>query len=297
MASFMQTEISGNTMWWFDLQSLQERYQDRKDKVLSLVSANEKKLLELVPVVIGGDWEFNAWACPALENNAFIMVNRGFINSYNYEAMFIDVMDEIQQNSEHSKASGLIASSMIWQAAQTLGYEARQYHNLMLPPSEYKRIWNNVQHPSKKLKYTMDFIDAFVMLHECGHIALGHISELQKWLKKKETNSKEELHRYGLIRDFELEADSFACKSLSQLYPDGSSFEQPLMILFSMLLLCEDHSKPNFVSTHPSAKLRFYKCLESLGQDPEQGCYILDKFTSLFFHTSSNRLKWQESNN
>ena len=291
----MQNQISGNVVWWHDLLSLRSRYRAVKTKVDNAASLSgvDRQGLKNVPVVLGGDWEFNAWACPAGEYGDFIMVNWGFMHSYTYAAMFIEALDEARQASEAGEARGIVASSMIWMAASALGYEALQYDNLSLPHSERDRIWQSVQRPSGRLAHAIAVIDAFTMLHECGHIAKGHLKARRNWQLDEILTAKDRAERHEQMRAFEFEADAFACDILRSVDRDGRAYVEPLLILFSMMRLCEGRSSPSLVSTHPAAAARFRACLEALGQDAEAKCQFLEMLVEFVVDTSKRRLEWQ----
>lgn len=280
--------------WWYDLASLRARYDEMKHKVSSIAVANRERLAD-VPVVVGGDWEFNAWACPAGATGDFIMVNFGFIHAYCYAAMFLEMIDEARQAAEDGQSRGIVASSMIWMAAHALGYEALQWDNLALPPSEYDRIWNDVQHPSERLEHSITLIDAFALLHECGHIACGHTDVFRQWQPIESLDDRAKEERLRQSRDFEFEADAFACQSLRSLSADGKGFVEPLLILFSMLRLCEDkrNAQSALTMTHPVASDRFRACLVAFGQETEKSCRLLEMTVELALTASRRRVGWQ----
>lgn len=294
--AWLTTQARDGVVWWYDLPSLQGRYGEMMRKVTAIAIAHGPRLAG-VPVVVGGDWEFNAWACPGGTAGDFIMVNLGFIQSYSYAAMFLEMLDEVRQAAERGQAHGLIASSMIWMAATALGYEPFQWDNLALPPSEYDRIWSNIQHPSERLEHAITLIDAFAMLHECGHIASGHTDVLRQWPPVDDLDAPGREDRMNRSRQFEYEADAFACQSLRALGGDGRQLVEPLLILFSMLRLCEDNrtSRSHLTMSHPMATERLRACLVALGQDGDAGCRLLDRLGELIVTASRRRLEWQAS--
>lgn len=291
-SAWMQSQMGGNVVWWYDLLSLQGRYREIKSKIVSL-AAEERQRLENAPLVLGGDWEFNAWACPAGGHGDFIIVNWGFMHSYSYAAMFIETLKEAQQGADAGKTRGIMASSMIWMAAIALGYEAFQWDNLSLPWSESDRIWHRVQRPSERLASSLAMIEAFTMLHECGHIAKGHLETLRTWRPEGTLSAEEKADRYRQIRAFEFEADAFACRALRSLDRDGKALVEPLLILFSMMRLCEGRSSPALVSTHPTAAARFRACMEALDLDAEADCRLLKLYVEMVVNASRRRLEWQ----
>lgn len=283
-------------LWWHDLPSLQERFLGVKCRVAaSAISGRDR--LAAVPVVVGGDWEFNAWACPAGTVGDFIMLNPGFIHSYSYAAMFIDMMGEVEQAARSGGAEGLVTSSMIWMAATALGYEPFQWENLSLPPTECDRIWDSVQHPTDRLGSAIALIDAFAMLHECGHIACGHTDSLRRWSDEETLDTTGLLSRYAQMREFEFEADAFACNSLKTLGIDEKACVEPLLILFSMLRLCEDARDPasSLTATHPLAKDRLHRCIGVMGQDGDAISRLMTDIVSLVVKASRKRVEWQSS--
>jgi hypothetical protein len=291
-SAWIQNEIKGNVVWWYDLLALQTHYRDVKSRVTSLV-VDERERLENVPVVLGGDWEFNAWACPAGDYGDFIMVNWGFVHSYSYAAMFMEILDEARQATEVGNASGIFTSSMIWAAATSLGYEAFQWDNLSLPPNECDKIWESLQRPSERLASAIALMDAFTMLHECGHIAKGHLKALRDWKTEDFLNTDEREDRYRQMRAFEFEADAFACQALRSLNKNGGGCFEPLLILFSMLRLCEDRTVPTLTATHPNAAARFRGCLEALGENADSGVRLLERFAEVATNAAKSRLQWQ----
>jgi hypothetical protein len=288
--------IRSGVIWWYDLEHLAARYASMKGKVTALASIGKQRL-DNVPVVIGGDWEFNAWACPAESYGDFIMVNFGFILAYSYAAMFFEMLDEAKEAAEKGGASGIITSSMIWMAAQVLGYEPFQWDNLRLPTSEQDQIWNTVQHPTDRLKHTIYAVDGFAMLHECGHIACGHTDRLREWLLDRNPSESEKLERFRQMRAMEFEADEFACQWICSQGAPGPDCFYSLVILFSMLRLCEDGRNPltSLSSTHPCAMDRFRRCLEVFGDDDDDGVCFLEKIVRMIVDSARRRLEWQES--
>ncbi len=292
----IMSSINNGVIWWHDLKHLAARYASVKDKVTTLASIGKQRL-DNVPVVIGGDWEFNAWACPAESHGDFIMVNFGFIQAYCYAAMFFEMLDELKEATEKDQASGIVTSSMIWMAATALGYEPFQWSNLMLPSSEYDRLWNTIQHPPDHLKHAMYAVDAFAMLHECGHIAFGHTDRLREWLLNKNPSESEKLERFRQMREMEFEADSFACQWIYSQGGLGRDGVDALFILFSMLRLCEDGRIPmkSLSSTHPCAIERFRRCFETFGDDFDDRVCLLEKMVRIIVNSARRRLEWQES--
>lgn len=291
--------LPGNNkvLWWYDLKHLAERYTSLKTQVMGLTTIGEHRLDD-VPVVIGGDWEFNAGACPAESYGDFIMVNFGIIHAYSYAAMFFEMLEELKDAAEKGQSSGVITSSMIWMAASALGYETFQWDNLMLPMSEHDRLWNVLQHPSDQLKHAISVFDAFVMLHECGHIACGHTDRLREWLLDKNPSESERLEQFRQMRAMEFEADRFACESICSQGRPGRECFHALLILFSMLRLCEDGRNPHksLTSTHPCAADRFRRSLKKFGvDDDDDGGGWLEKIVRMISDSARRRLEWQKS--
>ena len=296
-SSKIEHQRDGNILWWHNIKGAHERYNQMKKNLMSVVSESDKKQLEFVPLVIGGDWEFNAGACPVQQKGSFIMLNSGFVNFNIFVVMYFEMIIELGSSIKSKKSDGIITSSMIDLAAQILGYEAHQGVNIALPPSEFDRIWDKVLKPSDNILQATAFIEAFVIIHECGHILKGHTQVLSEWLAEDTPSPEEELERLNQMQEFEFEADKYACQSLLSLFPGGIGLLIPLQILFLMLRLCENNTRSTLVSTHPSAERRLYNCLEVLGQDGKEGCYFLKKWVKFVVKTTSNRIIQQTTIN
>lgn len=292
-SSKIEHQKDENILWWHNIKGAHERYNQMKKNLMSVVSESDKKQLESVPLVIGGDWEFNAGACPVQQKGSFIMLNSGFVNINVFAALYFEMINELGSSIKSEKSDGIVTSSMICLAAQILGYEAHQGVNIALPPSEFDRLWDKVLKPSDNVLQATAFIEGFVILHECGHIIKGHTQVLSDWLDKDSTNPEKELERLNQMQAFEFEADKYACQSLLSLFPGGSGLFIPLQILFLMIRLCENNTRSTLISTHPSAERRLYKCLEVLGQDGKEGCNFLKKWVEIVVKTTSNRIIWQ----
>ena len=287
--------MEGNVVWWHDLQALERRYAHMKEQVVPLTAVGRTRLQD-VPVVVGGDWEFNAWACPAQPTGHFIMVNYGFVYAYCYAVLFFDMLDECREAAEAGQAKGLATSSMLWMAATALGYEPFQWDNLSLPASESDRVWSAVQSPPDELAHAIAAVDAFAVLHECGHIACGHTDRLRHWPAEEGLTAPEREQRRAEMRAFEFEADKFACESILSSGPPGSDSMHALLILFSMLRLCEEQRNVRslLTSTHPSATDRLRRCFETLGQDADGMVALLDRIVKMITDAARRRVEWQE---
>ncbi len=288
--------INKGVLWEVDLKHLATRYASLKAQITALTTIGKQRLDD-VPVVIGCDWEFNAWACPAEPYGDFIMVNFGFIQAYCYVAMFFEMLDECKEVAEKNRTSGIIASSMIWMAATVLGYKPFQWDNLSLPLFERDRLSKAVKHPTDRLKQALTAVDAFAMLHECGHIACGHTDRLREWLLDKNPSESERLERFRQMRAMEFEADRFACQWFCSQGGPGRDCIDALLILFSMLRLCEDRRNPlkSLTSTHPCATDRFRRCLKEIGEDEDDGGGFFKNMVRVIFVTARRRVEWQES--
>jgi hypothetical protein len=277
------------TLWWHDVKSLQDRYRSLLQEIARFVPTGRDRVLR-TPVVIGGDWEFNAWACPAGDLGEFIMVNPGFVHCYSFAAMFLE--NTVQ--SDQDGVSEEVASSMVWMTGAALGRRDLIWDNLALPITRLDAVWEEVQHPSQRLGNCIAAIDAFAMLHECGHVALGHLDELRTWRKEEELDTTELRARHQRMQELEFEADKFACQGLvSAVGGGGGAFFEPLVVLFTMLRIGEAGPGPRLASTHPPAAARYRSCLATVGVDPQREGHWVDGFRDLFLEAALRRLDQQ----
>lgn len=292
-AVWLQNQSKDCVVWWYDLGSLQTHYSEIRSAALQLLQESTRDQVASLPIVIGADWEFNAWACPAGDDGSFIMVNLGFMQARLFAAMFFEIFDEFEDGTQ--TRSLVATSSMLWMAAQVLGIEQKQWDNLALPATEYNRIWENVQHPQSRLSAAMRTMDAFAILHECGHIVKDHLRIRREWPSEATLTPAEKIERYRHMRDLEFEADAFACEALRSIESDGAPFIEGLFIVFLMLHICEDVTSHVLTMTHPNASDRFRRCLVLFGGEDDVLCASLERFALLFKEAARERLRWQES--
>lgn len=154
-------------------------------------------------------------------------------------------------------------------------------------------MWESLQRPTERLSHVIALIDAFTVLHECGHIAKRHLEELRHWQTEDELTLEQKEDRYQRMRVQEFEADAFACQALRTLTQGKGGCFEPLLILFSMMRLCEDGTTPTLTATHPNATARFRACLEALSENADSGVRLLERFVEVVVNASKRRLEWQ----
>ena len=142
----------------------------------------------------------------------------------------------------------------------------------------------------------MAAMDAFAMLHECGHIACGHTDRSRQWQPEESLTEAEKVDRYAEMTRFEFEADRFACQSLLTGGPVGKECFHALLIVFSTLRLCEGqrNARSLLTSTHPSATDRLRRCFETLGGDADREVDLLERIVNGILHAARQRVEWQE---
>lgn len=102
------------------------------------------------------------------------------------------------------------------------------------------------------------FSQAFVLLHEYGHIIKGHTDEIRDWPPAGELISQRHTDLLARSRSMEFEADAFASERCERLF-GGDATRTGLMLLF---LLFHAHwhltkQKPAELRTHPPPRERY----------------------------------------
>jgi hypothetical protein len=73
--------------------------------------------------------------------------------------------------------------------------------------------------------FYMNIMRAFVVLHEFGHVALGHTDQLRQWRAKDELSHDEQIARSEEERECESAADSFAIEFVKNASPSSMGTE------------------------------------------------------------------------
>ena len=117
----------------------------------------------------------------------------------------------------------------------------------------------------------------YVLLHEYGHIALGHTEDLRKW-PRLESLPKDKLHDYcDIMRKWEYEADKFAydilCGEHAELgtpVPGQRFADMTVTDVFGIMGLAAGIEKRAEApgDTHPAPKNRLFRLL-GVGSDQE----------------------------
>lgn len=109
--------------------------------------------------------------------------------------------------------------------------------------------------PNKTLVVFLKQAIIFVMLHEYGHISLGHLNE-EETRKKMLDDTQVEV--YLTSHKQEYEADAFAFKSILNSSSDEESVLSltSIWLLFSVFDLCENSEHTDLLGTHPKSQDR-----------------------------------------
>ena len=101
-------------------------------------------------------------------------------------------------------------------------------------------------------------MEQFIILHEFGHIALGHTDRIREFRKHGTAISNEEIQ---VRLQLELEADRFAGDALRDSSPEGMAFG--LDGFFSLLHFVEQTYQGGRPLIHPPASARYQTALEA----------------------------------
>ena len=108
-----------------------------------------------------------------------------------------------------------------------------------------------------RLENRVWFADAFVMLHEFAHIALGHTDRSRAWLTEPSRDEEELRARRELARTYELDADMFAAERLWHTEPIEDVYAAIIAVTSLFRLAEEEGVVPDGFETHPAAVERF----------------------------------------
>lgn len=138
-------------------------------------------------------------------------------------------------------------------------------------------------------------MEAFIILHEFGHIARGHTDAARNWIPDSMLSADLLIERRAIERGFEFEADAFALDALCGVYLDGLTdrpkraiIEIAVADLFGFMFLgSEADGGPPELLDHPTAKDRKERLV---GVDPryptsvqeEDARYMRERFAALF---------------
>jgi hypothetical protein len=98
--------------------------------------------------------------------------------------------------------------------------------------------------------------ESFIILHEFGHIALGHTDQVRNWKPGHLLTTKQLAQRRSLQRQWELEADGFAAEALGGITP-VEDMAAAFDAVFQLFRCREEFEcKSSDVDTHPTARQR-----------------------------------------
>lgn len=128
------------------------------------------------------------------------------------------------------------------------------------------------------------FLLMFVLLHEYGHISLGHVETLRQWPPDSSLNREELLLRRAEMREWEHAADRWAASLIAHVCKTGPHLEGTAYLghLFGILHLAHRLTmKADLqVATHPDGLARSSHVVSFLNLAPQQRARaeILEKF-------------------
>ena len=141
----------------------------------------------------------------------------------------------------------------------------------------------------KNLDIDEAFPQLFVLLHEFGHIALGHTAEIRSWPSLPEIQRQRTLDLLERSRQLEHEADRFAAGRIGPLLPARESAQVGLAFFFGMLHAHElyETQAPLESRTHPPALQRFEHAIAEVcdDSDPPDRISRMRGFLQLFKRT------------
>jgi hypothetical protein len=224
-----------------------------------------RAMLRVVPLVIGPEPFLNAGACPVPHGGDFIMLNEGIFMAPSWVGAFQRALFRKDFDISDDEAIQIFSDLPHLSRAIMQGPEA-----YFSSPKPMQALVRNIELLGKEKDWTFHqvFPIVFVILHELGHIKLGHTTVIRDWPKPENLSKSLE---YGLLstrRRFEHEADGFAARTILELAKklaiNDGSVEMGIAFFFALVRTYEKQQAkiPLNLRTHPPATLRFHQAIK-----------------------------------
>jgi len=211
-------------------------------------------------------WYVNGTSIPAPDGRDVVVINSGleFLEFWVYRLMMFEqgmLKGGLDEALENMKRFGLklpaLSKSILNIPGRYLSEDDKDLFSIVFPKGEIFRQEGR----GRALVLRM-----FIVLHEYGHVLLGHTDWYRKWRREGvEVNSI----LTSTLHDFEYVADGFAIDALAKMKLPNSDLRRITFCFFSLLHLAE-YNLPeveilNLRVTHPTAVKRLKNALKHCG--------------------------------
>ncbi|MCJ7813694.1 hypothetical protein MUP95_10315, partial [bacterium] len=197
--------------------------QNLKDWAMHLSSESKAELIG-VPIGVAPIPLFNAGAGPVPAGGTVVLMNDGMWG--------IEIMLSYFKRIQASGGNGFTA------LAQPLADCIRGLNNVspLFTFADAPILDFATEQEIAKLR---EFLLCYVLLHEYGHIALGHVEALRHW-RKNLVNRDGLIKRRAQMRQWEFESDSWAAERLLRGCKNQAEIEGMLFLshIFAVLHIC-----------------------------------------------------------
>lgn len=236
-----------------------------------------RAMLRDVPIVIGAEPFFNAGASPVPNGGDFIMLNQGIFSAPSWVGGLHRIFWKKEYGISDEQFVEIILDLpyLCLAIMEGPGASATSLSTLQVWIRVRRRLGN-------KKEWTFDeaFPMLFVILHELGHIKLGHTTEIRSWPSLDNVNTNLKHRLLSQCRRFEFEADAFAAQGILQLAEQKQRVYLGMSFFFALLNTYERQTTavPPRLRTHPPARDRFREVMKVIcpGED-------IAGWTSFFF--------------
>jgi len=220
-----------------------------------------RAMLRVVPLVLGAEPFLNAGACPVPDGGNFIMLNTGIFLASSWVGALQRALFRKEFDISDDQAIQIFIDLRYLSVAIMRGSEA--YLSSPYPLQALIRT-NDLLDDKKDLTFHEVFPILFAVLHELGHIKLGHTKAIRVWPTREDMD-------YDLLserRRFEHEADAFAAQEIfalaKKLNIHDGSVEMGIAFFFVLIRTYEKQQAkiPHDLRTHPPATLRFHHAIK-----------------------------------
>lgn len=225
------------------------------ENVKSLMPSYATNLKE-VPIIVDANTKYNGWARPVPDGGSYIGVYSGIVSMWLWITAYNIGLDRYENHVQGESYRDLFAA-MPWYAEQALcnPFDPPLFSVRGFPSWAYPQI-NKLAHDESSENYLhLRICDHFILAHELGHIALGHIENIRYSMPSDPS----------ILRQFEFEADSFAAEVFLKMCKKEkpSQYIHPLFGLFEIWHVYEKKAGLS-VQSHPTALERFGRVCKKL---------------------------------
>ncbi|MFC2003133.1 hypothetical protein ACFLV4_04225 [Chloroflexota bacterium] len=229
------------------------------------LTGDAKGRLEQIPVGLASIPIFNAGAGPVPMGGEVIIINDGLRAGIDfltgYYSKISDELSEGTENIEDIIEAFITNSDEVGAIFCAINGIASKVDSMPRFPIMY------TEEQEAGIRRLNNMLMFFVLLHEYGHVILGHVEELRCSSPEWKLSKSELRKRYSKMRKWEIEADIWACNCLVSNVGSERRNESILYLAHIYAILHISYSllrsEVGVLETHPSGEDRYNNIMKS----------------------------------